>query len=78
MLTEPNPSNPIGTLHHQGNGVKAAGTRRSFRYIGKTFDSGCSETYDDRGLEWGKCGGRRLRVLYTRRAFGGRLIRRRK
>ena len=30
-----------------------------------------------RGLECRKCGCRHLRVLYTRRAFGGRIVRRR-
>jgi len=43
----------------------------------EAIDSGPSDTYDERGLRCRKCGGQHLRVLYTRRALGGKLIRRR-
>lgn len=36
-----------------------------------------NEPADDRGLRCCKCGGRQFRVIYTRRANGGKVIRRR-
>jgi len=42
-----------------------------------SIDNSSMLAYDDRGLRCRRCGCQHLRVLYTRRASGGRLVRRR-
>lgn len=45
--------------------------------MNKTFDRQKAETYDKRGLECQHCGCKHFRVVYTRPASGGRIMRRR-